>query len=76
MEAHGTQCLLERGAYGRLKLGERELEDGEEFEVLWQGRWMRGRLEYVWWRSTPRMWCGGCSIDLKVGMQARRVLEE
>jgi hypothetical protein len=68
--------ILERGEKGRLKLGERELDDGEELKVRSQGRWMRGRLEYVRWRYTHRLMIGECFIELKSGMEARRVLEE
>jgi hypothetical protein len=76
MEAHKHYAFVERGKCGRLKLSERELDNGEELEVLWRGRWMRGRVEYVQWRFLHRLRIGECSIELTSGMQARRVLEE
>lgn len=68
--------MLGRRADGRLTLNEVELLDGAELEVLWNGSWMLGKLEYVWWRRCHRLWCAGYSIDLMVGMHAKKVLED
>ena len=54
-----------------MALGDCVLEDGALIEVLWQGQWMRGKLEYVWWSGKYRLCTGEWRLDVRAGMRAR-----
>lgn len=62
---------------GRLVVEGMELADGDEVEVWQRGNWLRGRVVYCRWRYAHRLaLAGGFFVDLRMGMQARRVTKE
>jgi len=56
----------------RLALGEHTLRQGDEIEVLWNGRWMRGTIQYCDWCGIHRLNVGAeWMIEIRPGMSAR-----
>ena len=56
---------------GKLMIGGKEVADGAELEVWWNGQYVSGKVEYCPWRFAHRLQLGSCSIDLKAGMWVR-----
>jgi len=57
--------------HGKFVVDGKEVEDGAELEVWWNGQYVKGKVEYCSTRIAHRLWFGSCSIDLKAGMWAR-----